>query len=120
MKSGVFKLFAEIIELTKKPVVPIGEMTTNVAGETYEIDESDYGKSAYRAILDIGLLDISTDHLIPDDSQIEITDASSDMLIADLGATRRSYKVGDLISFKLTYMGALAVLNSNYIDKEVK
>jgi predicted amino acid racemase len=120
MKSGVFKLFAEIIELTKKPVVPIGEMTTNVAGDTYEIDEADYGKSAYRAILDIGLLDIATDHLIPDDAKIAITDASSDMLIVDLGVTRRNYKVGDLISFSLTYMGALALLNSDYIDKVVK
>ncbi len=119
MKDDVFKLHAEIIELHEKPMVPTGELAENPSGELLEIDESKYGKSSYRAIIDIGLLDISPEYLIPDDKKIEISGASSDMLVIDLGKTRRNYKVGDLISFKLRYMGALSILNSDYIEKKI-
>jgi len=119
MEGDVFRLFSEIIEITEKPKVPIGYMDTNPSGETYEIKEEDYGKKSYRAILDIGLLDVSEDFLIPEDDSIELTGASSDMLIVDLGESSGKYKVGDLVSFKLKYMGALSLFNSNYIGKRV-
>ncbi|UII19228.1 alanine racemase [Fulvivirga ligni] len=119
MKDDVFKLYAEIIELYEKPKVPIGELAENPSGDILEINEEDYGKTSYRAIIDIGLLDISPEYLIPDDDSIEVTGASSDMLVIDLGETTRDYKVGDLISFKLRYMGALSILNSDYIDKKI-
>ena len=90
-----------------------------ISGELFEIDEQDYGKTSYRAIIDVGLLDISPDYISPDDSELKIVSASSDMLIVDLGNTTRNYQVGGLISFKLKYMGALRLLNSNYIEKEV-
>ncbi|HZK07330.1 MAG TPA: alanine/ornithine racemase family PLP-dependent enzyme [Bacteroidales bacterium] len=119
MHKDVFKLHAEIIELYKKPKVPIGEMGLNVAGETPEINESDYGKSSYRAILDIGLLDIDLSNLIPDDETHEFSGASSDMIVLDLDKNEKGYKVGDIVSFGLTYMGILAIMNSNYITKAV-
>jgi predicted amino acid racemase len=119
MKGDVFRLHAEIIELIEKPVVPIGELGTNVAGETPEFDESDYGKTAYRAILDLGLLDIDINHLKPENQDIEFSGASSDMIVMDIGENKAAYKVGDLISFKLDYMGILGVMNSNYISKVV-
>ncbi|MCA6078733.1 alanine racemase [Fulvivirga sedimenti] len=119
MRDDVFKLFAEIIELHEKPKVPTGELAENPSGEIAEINEEDYGKKSYRAILDIGLLDMSPEFLIPEDDRIEITGASSDMMVIDLGASDRNYKVGDLISFKLRYMGALGLLNSDYIDKKI-
>ncbi|HEY9113348.1 MAG TPA: alanine/ornithine racemase family PLP-dependent enzyme [Bacteroidales bacterium] len=119
MKQDVFKLFAQIIELHEKPKVPIGEMGTNVAGESVEINESDFGKTSFRAILDIGLLDIDIKNISPIDKDIEFVGASSDMIVIDLGSNRKKYKVGDFISFKLKYLGVLSVLNSNYIDKKV-
>ena len=119
MKSGVIRLYSEILEITEKPKVPIGELADNPSGETYEIDESDYGKTSYRAIIDIGLLDVQPDYLIPDDPEINVVSASSDMLILDLGDTKRNYKVGGIISFNLKYMGALQLLNSDYIEKRV-
>lgn len=119
MKSNVFKLHSEIIEITEKPKVPMGVLAENPSGEVFEVDESDYGKTSYRAILDIGLLDISPDYLIPDDSKISIVNASSDMLVVDLGRTRRNYKVGDFITFGLKYMGALRLMSSDYIEKKV-
>lgn len=119
MRADVFKLYAEIIEITRKPMVPVGEMSTNVSGETYQVNEDDYGKQSWRAILDLGLLDISPEHLVPEQENLQVIDASSDMLIIDLGSNQSNKKVGDLLSFNLTYMGALALFNSNYIDKIV-
>jgi len=119
MKSDIFNLYAQIIELTEKPKVPIGEMGTNVAGESVEVDEKDLGKTSYRAILDIGLLDIDVKNIFPVDKKIEFAGASSDMIVVDLGDNKKNYEVGDLISFRLDYMGALSILNSNYIDKKV-
>lgn len=118
MQGDVIKLYAEVIELIIKPKVPMGEMEANPSGELYEIKEEDYGKTAFRAIVDLGLLDISPEFLIPEHSGIEISGASSDMLVLDLGDESR-YKVGDLVPFRLKYMGALGLMNSNYIEKKV-
>jgi len=119
LKQDVFKLYAQIIELTEKPKVPMGDLATNPSGEEFEIDENDYGQTHYRAIIDIGLLDVQPDYLIPDDRSINVTGASSDMLVLDLGMNDYEYKVGDIITFNLKYMGALSVLNSDYIEKQL-
>ncbi len=119
MKKDVFTLWAEIVELIEKPMVPIGELGTNVAGETFEIDERNYGKMSYRALLDIGLLDVDPKHLFPIKKGLEVTGASSDMLAIDMGNNKAGLKSGDLVGFHLDYMGVLSVLNSNYIDKKI-
>lgn len=119
METDVLKLYAEIIELSTKPVIPIGQLEANPSGEVFEIDPNDYGKTALRGILDLGLLDISTDFLIPCDKGITISGASSDMLIVDFENSDKEYKVGDLVEFNLKYMGALGLLNSNYIEKRI-
>jgi predicted amino acid racemase len=119
MNNDVFRLYAEIIELYEKPKVPSGDQGFNVAGETPEYPKEDYGKHSFRAILDIGLLDCNPQYLIPDDENITIIEASSDMLVLDVNQNEAGYKVGDLISFKLKYMGVLGIMNSNYIDKLV-
>ncbi len=119
MHDDVFTLSAEIIELHEKPMVPVGQIAENPSGEMLEIDESLYGKTSLRAIIDVGLLDISPDFLIPLDSGIEVIGASSDMLVLDFGDTEKDYKVGDLVNFKLKYMGALGIMNSNYVEKRI-
>ena len=67
METEVFSLFAEIIEVTEKPVVPIGVLAENPSGDTFAVDTDEYGKASCRAILDIGLLDISPQFLVPVD-----------------------------------------------------
>lgn len=120
MKDDVFILYAEIIEITEKPIVPYGYLEENPSGETLEINPEDYGKKHSRGILDIGLLDISkTEFIIPIDENISFVGASSDMLVVDFSSTKKKYKVGDLISFKMKYMGALRIMNSDYIDKKL-
>ena len=120
MEHNVFQLFAEIIELSEKPIVPSGEMGSNVEGAEYEFNDSDVGKNSFRAILDIGLLDVEVKHIQPKDNSIEIAGSSSDMIVLDIGKNAKNYKVGDLIEFQLDYMGTLSVLNSKYIEKKIK
>lgn len=119
MHNDVFELYTEIIELTEKPMVPHGVLAENPSGEAFEVDESLYGKTSHRAILDVGLLDINPRFLIPKDADVSVIGASSDMLIVELGDNTQNYKVGDVLRFNLRYMGALSVLNSRYIGKEV-
>lgn len=120
MHSDAFSLFTEIIELTEKSTVPIGEMGTNVEGESFEFDQNNIGETSYRAIIDIGLLDAEIEHIELVDKSLKIAGASSDMIVIDLNKNEKNYMVGDLIEFKLDYMGILRIMNSKYIDKKIK
>jgi ornithine racemase len=120
MRDDVISFKSEIIELYEKPIVPEGTLAENPSGETFEINPEDYGKKSWRALLDVGLLDINPEYLIPVDKTIEIAGASSDMLVIDLGKNPKKYKVGDFMKFKLKYMGALGLFNSNYITKRME
>lgn len=120
MRDDVFKLNAEIIEVTEKPINPYGKIEENPSGEMFEFEEEDFGQVHKRAILDIGLLDVAKpDFLTPIDKDIRFIGASSDMLVIDLSKTEKKYKVGDIVSFKMSYMGALRVMNSQYIEKRL-
>jgi predicted amino acid racemase len=117
--DSVFELNTQIIELSQKPHVPEGEIKENPSGELFEVKDEMYGKYSTKAIMDIGLLDINPDFLIAEDDDIEIVGASSDMLVIDLGKNTSDYKVGDIIKFKMKYMGALSLMNSYYVEKVV-
>lgn len=120
MDDSVLELYSQIIEIAEKPTVPSGELGKNPQGKMAEIDEEEFGKTSYRAILDIGYLDINPDHLINIHDDVKIADASSDMLILDVGDNKSNYQVGDFIRFRMKYMGALGIMNSDYIDKIVE
>ncbi len=120
MHPDVFRLYSEIIELYEKPIVPSGEQMANPSGKKASFKESDKGKKIFRAIIDIGLLECNPQFLIPEDDAVKVIEASSDMLVLDLGKNPKQYKVGDLVSFQLKYMGALGIMNSNYIPKQVE
>lgn len=119
MHSDVFTLYAEIIELIEKPTVPDGDMGTNVEGNTFEFAQSELGQTAHRALLDIGLLDTEPNNLQPLDPHLKIAGASSDIIAVDLGENEGGYKVGQLVAFRLDYMGLLRILNSYYVEKKL-
>lgn len=120
MHNGVLELYSQIIEIAEKPKVPSGDLGKNPQGKMANIDEEEYGETAYRAILDIGYLDINPEHLINVQDDVRVADASSDMLILDVGDNKSGYEVGDFIRFRMKYMGALGIMNSDYIDKIVE
>lgn len=120
MHNDIFKLYAEIIELSEKPIVPNGVLGTNVEGKSFTFESKDLGKKSYRAILNLGLLDVDERHIWAVDKNIEFVGASSDMIIIDIGDNDKEYKVGDLLEFHMDYMGLLRLMNSRYISKEVE
>jgi len=120
MHSDVFSLYSEIIELIEKPIVPMGEFGTNVEGESFEFDQTNIGETSYRAIIDLGLLDVEKDNLELVDKSLKLAGASSDMIVIDLDENKKKYKVGDLVEFKLNYMGVLRIMSSKYIEKKIK
>lgn len=120
MENDVFQLYAEIIELNEKPGNPMGELGKNLTGEILSFESTDQSELSYRAIIDIGLLDIDEEHIKLKDTKVEVVGASSDMLVLDLGANNSGYKVGDLIEFQMDYMGILRIMNSQYIEKRIK
>lgn len=120
MSNNIFMLYSEIVELIEKPIVPDGELGTNLEGDTYKFEEKNIGETTIRAIIDIGLLDVDVRHLEFVDKDISIAGASSDVIVIDLGDNDKGYKVGDVIEFKLDYMATLRIINSKYIDKRIR
>lgn len=120
MHNDVFKLYAEVIELNEKPLLPSGEIGYNLTGDKASFDQSLSGESTFRAIVDVGLLDIETSHLTPIADDMKIVGASSDMIVLDLGDNLRDIQVGETIEFKMDYMGILRIMNSNYVDKKIE
>lgn len=119
MYPFTFELEAQVIEVSEKPAEPFGDMKANPMGVKYKKKEGNKGKKSQRAILDIGVLDVHPQFLIPKNKKLKIVGASSDMLVVDISKSNHKYPVGSTMKFELRYMGALSLLNSRYVDKEV-
>ncbi len=119
MHHDVFKLNAEIIEIKEKPNIPEGKLGTNLTGEKKYFNNLKKIKNTTRAIVDIGLLDLSPKNIKPVNKNLEIVGQSSDMLVLDLQNSYKNYKVGDTVVFELNYMSLLSVMNSSYVEKKV-
>lgn len=117
MHHDVFRLYAEIIELNEKPAVPMGELGQNLTGHTVSFEDTPTGGLSYRAIVDIGLLDVEDGHIKPVSDAMQIVGASSDMIVVDIGDNAAGLQVGNLIEFEMDYMGLLRIMNSGYVDK---
>ncbi len=118
MYPFTFELEAQVIEASVKPSEPYGELGLNPLGMKHKPNKSG-NTNIRRAILDIGVLDVAPQFLIPKNRQIKVIGASSDMLVVDTTKTQHKYPVGSTMKFELKYMGALSLLNSRYVDKIV-
>lgn len=118
MYPFTFELEAQVIEASVKPSEPFGELGVNPLGMKHK-PEKNKNTTVRRAILDIGVLDVAPQFLIPKNKQIKVIGASSDMLVVDTTNARHKYPVGSTMKFELKYMGALSLLNSRYVDKVV-
>jgi predicted amino acid racemase len=113
MYDDVFLLEASVIENKIKPSVPIGTLGMNAFGETVSFKEKGLLK---RAILAIGKQDVNHRDLIPVDSVV-VLGSSSDHLILDVSNAKKTYAIGDTITFKLTYGSVLSLMTSPYVEK---
>lgn len=116
LHQDAFILDVEILELQDKPTYPVGEIGRNAFGEipTFE----DHGIRR-RAICGLGRQDTDTDHIFPLVPGLTIVGSSSDHLVIDVTDAEAAYQVGDIISLRCDYVGALHAATSAYVDKIV-
>ncbi|MEA5049036.1 MAG: alanine/ornithine racemase family PLP-dependent enzyme [Eubacteriales bacterium] len=111
--GDAFTLSTKLIEVQRKPSVPIGESGANAFGEhpTFE----SLGEQV-RGICKIGRQDTVADGLTPRDPEVKIIGASSDHLIVDL-TRAKPYRVGDILDFTPDYGALLRAYTSAYVHK---
>lgn len=108
------KLVAEVIELKKKPSVPIGEIGRDGFGNKPHFENNGI---RLRAILALGRQDVILEKLIPEDSRIKLLGGSSDHLILDVTESNNDFYVGKEIYFTLSYGTMLSLMTSEYVEK---
>jgi len=114
LHQDTIRVVAEIIELKKKPSVPIGEIGKDAFGNVPKFRNKGIRK---RAILALGRQDVPLEGLIPEDNNIEILGASSDHLILDVTDSNDNFYIGKKLAFKINYIGMLSLTTSEYIEK---
>lgn len=114
LNRNAFILQGELLEVKRKPSLPIGETAVDAFGNTPTF--VDRGERL-RGILNIGREDVSPEHLIPIDPKLELIGASSDHLIVDIEAVNPPLQVGTTVSFNMSYPALLAAMTSEYVRK---
>ena len=112
MRQDAFRLVAEVIEVQRKPSLPIGEVCQDAFGQTPQFIERGWES---RAILALGRQDCVPEGLRPLQQDLLVLGASSDHLILADGA---GLAVGDEVSFLPSYGALLAAMTSPYVAKE--
>ncbi|UCE63584.1 MAG: alanine/ornithine racemase family PLP-dependent enzyme [Nitrospirota bacterium] len=112
--QDAFLLHAEILELKKKPSMPIVERGEDAFGglPTFK-DDGDIE----RALLNVGREDVTVEGLTPLDSGVTILGGSSGYLVVDVSRAKGSYRVGEELSFLLNYSALLRASTSEYVKK---
>ncbi len=111
--QDAFALHAEVLEVRRKPSVPIGERCEDAFGKHPVIE--DRGE-VLRALLNVGREDVDLGGIAPLDGRLAILGGSSDYLVVDLTAAP-NLGVGAELSFSLNYSALLAVMTSEYVKK---
>lgn len=110
--TDAFSLIAEVIESKIKPSLPYGEVAQDAFGNVPEFQDQG---PIRRAILGVGLQDVSVSGLTPR-MDVNILGASSDHIIID--AKEIDLKVGHELEFDLNYGALLAAMTSPYVIKK--
>ncbi len=115
MHYDVFQLVAEVVEVERKPSMPIGTIGKDAFGNIPIFE--DKGMRT-RAIAAVGKQDFATHNIKPLAKGVEIVGASSDHLLLDITESDIKYKVGDELTFSLGYGAMLALNTSNYVSTQ--
>lgn len=115
--QDAFRLHAEIVELKRKPSLPVGDRTADAFGRYRHFE--DHGLRE-RALLDVGREDVDVEGLTPVDPRIQVLGASSDYLVLDVTDARNELRVGGEIAFAPSYGALLAAMDSEYVEKRYR
>lgn len=115
-RQDTIRVVAEVIEVERKPSVPIGPRGQDAFGGQVEFVDRGLRR---RAICNIGRQDAVVDGVEPEDGGIIVLGGSSDHLVLDVEEARGEVRVGDEIGFFPTYGALLAATTSRYVQKMV-
>ena len=115
-RQDTVRVVAEVIEVERKPSVPIGLRGQDAFGEEAEIVDRGI---RLRAICNVGRQDVVVDGITPEDQGIIVLGGSSDHLVLDVEEAEHAVRVGDEIGFFPTYGSLLAATTSPYMQKVV-
>lgn len=115
-RQDTIRVVAEVIEVERKPSVPIGPRGQDAFGGLAQFEDRGIRK---RAICNIGRQDVVVDGIEPEDRGIIVLGGSSDHLVLDVEDAETSIRVGDEIGFFPTYGSLLAATTSPYMQKVV-
>ncbi|MEG3065547.1 alanine/ornithine racemase family PLP-dependent enzyme [Acetomicrobium sp.] len=105
-------LEAEVIELGRKPSVPIGAVGADAFGNVPTFVDKGV---RLRGILAIGKQDVRLEGISPLQEGVYVLGASSDHIILDLEELAGEITIGSTISFKVDYGAMLAATTSPYV-----
>jgi len=110
--QDAFVVHAEVLELKAKPSLPVGRRSQDAFGKLPDFE--DRGEIP-RALLNLGREDIDVAGIAPDDARLAVLGASSGYLAVDVTGT--GVRVGDELSFSLSYGALVAAMTSEYVKK---
>ena len=114
LDRDIFLLSGELLEVKKKPSVPIGTMGVDAFGGRPQFEDKG---ERLRGIVNIGREDVAAEGLTPVATGIEVLGASSDHLILDVTDAHPALQVGDKVAFRMSYAALLAAMTSEYVEK---
>ncbi len=116
LRTDIFRLVAEVIEVAVKPAQPWGERGQTAFGDLPAVAESTPTGAGTRrqAILALGRQDVDLDGLVPPEG-IRILGMSSDHLVVDLGD--HAVSVGDELAFGLGYGALVRAMTSPFVTQ---
>jgi predicted amino acid racemase len=115
-RQDTLRVVAEVIEVGRKPSIPIGPRGQDAFGHHTEFVDRGIRK---RALCNIGRQDVVVDGITPEDQGILVLGGSSDHLVLDVEEARTDVRVGDEIGFFPSYGSLLAATTSPYVQKVI-
>lgn len=112
--QDAFILHGEVLELKRKPSLPIGERGEDAFGHMPVFE--DHGLR-HRALLNLGREDVDVAGIRPLDARLRILGASSGYLVLDVTDAAGDIRVGDEVGFHVNYSALLAAMTSEYVIK---
>lgn len=124
LHTDAFHVEATIVEIEEKKNVPEGILSDANVGHTNGANSTE-DTTSFKALVDIGILDVNIENIDIDDDDISFVGTTSDITVFDLGENMddkgiKRYKVGDSITFSPSYMGVARLMSSKYIEKDIQ
>jgi len=115
LDRDAFRLSGELLEVKVKPSLPIGTMGLDAFGRKPVFEDRG---DRLRGILNLGREDVVVEGLVPIEAGVEVLGASSDHLVVDLTELQPPPRVGERLSFRMSYGALLMAMTSEYVEKE--